>query len=571
MKENQHLKVYIERLGLPPSCLSTITQVYKQMAARIWVIENSHAMKKKDSHLIIAAANLEKIERKDGVSRWSDLSQCIDFHTEMAAQCWIPSKYWLVNEPGGDSPKRFSLGWGKGEEVRSESERIIQVMKETKLDSKASPLARQLRNIEKYISKEASMLRDQNKFIGVVVCTQGEPTDRKGDKGKDVLRDFVKSLASLSDLPVKTVFRLCTDNDLVVDFYNTLDVNEKCDVLDDFWGEAMEVYLHNPWLTYGIGLHRLREACLATDLIDNLDETSFTLEEIHEFCVDFFVGKNSDVPLANPCHDFPGFVSDLRNILKSQELVWNPVKNKLCPWVDVDKLNTIFRRASAMGRGERRESFCRGMSSKNISHEDMQNGGTQSLGHRSNFPQQKLRRCHTTNTPQASPPPLPKAPLRRANTDCSSKKSAESPAEGNVMKESSSQFMKHSEPKDLNEAIKRWSHPTAEPAPLETLLVDVPKLFPVSNDYVEDHEYFDKWKEFSEDAFYGQSSEEKNELLRRAARKARLFLHPDKLPQDLTENQRHLFKSIWNVLSKSVYKTESTVKVDLECFSKSNF
>ena len=77
--------------------------------------------------------------------------------------------------------------------------------------------------------------------------------------------------------------------------------------------QAKEVYLHNPWLTYGIGLHRLREACLATDLMDNLDETSLTLEEIHEFCVDFFVGKCSDLPLTNPCHDFPGFVSAFQN------------------------------------------------------------------------------------------------------------------------------------------------------------------------------------------------------------------------------------------------------------------
>lgn len=241
MKENQGLREYIERLGLPPGCLSTITEMYNQMAGRIWVIENSYAMKKKDSHLIITAANLEKIDKTDGVSRWSELSQCIDFHTKMAAQCRIPSKYWLVNEPEGDLPKRFSLGWGKGEEISRESERVTQVMKDAKLDSKANQLARQLRNIEKYVSKEASILMGKDKFIGVVVCTQGEPTDKKGDKGKDVLRDFLKSLASLSDLPVKTVFRLCTDNDLVLDFYNTLDVNEKCDVLDDFWGEVRDI------------------------------------------------------------------------------------------------------------------------------------------------------------------------------------------------------------------------------------------------------------------------------------------------------------------------------------------
>ena len=33
-----------------------------------------------------------------------------------------------------------------------------------------------------------------------------------------------------------------------------------------------------------------------------------------------------------------------------------------------------------------------------------------------------------------------------------------------------------------------------------------------------------------------------------ASKKAKLFLHPDKLPKDLTENQTQLFKTIWNEL-----------------------
>lgn len=36
--------------------------------------------------------------------------------------------------------------------------------------------------------------------------------------------------------------------------------------------QALEVYLHNPWLTYGIGLHRLRESGFAPDIMDDLDE-----------------------------------------------------------------------------------------------------------------------------------------------------------------------------------------------------------------------------------------------------------------------------------------------------------
>ena len=33
-----------------------------------------------------------------------------------------------------------------------------------------------------------------------------------------------------------------------------------------------------------------------------------------------------------------------------------------------------------------------------------------------------------------------------------------------------------------------------------------------------------------------------------ASKKAKHFLHPDKLPKDLTENQTQLFKTIWDEL-----------------------
>ena len=41
--------------------------------------------------------------------------------------------------------------------------------------------------------------------------------------------------------------------------------------------QAMEVYLHNPWLTYGVGLHRLREAGFAPEIMEDLDERRFRL------------------------------------------------------------------------------------------------------------------------------------------------------------------------------------------------------------------------------------------------------------------------------------------------------
>jgi hypothetical protein len=109
-------------------------------------------------------------------------------------------------------------------------------------------------------------------------------------------------------------------------------------------------------------------------------------------------------------------------------------------------------------------------------------------------------------------------------------------------------------PNNLDEVIQQWSRaaPTYKKLrPLEELLVDVPNLFPPKNSFVESHEHFFKWKEFSEDAFIGESGDGLKALLKRASRKSKLFLHPDKLPTDLTPNQEKLLKSMWDIIQES--------------------
>ena len=308
------------------------------------------------------------------------------------------------------------------------------------------------------------------------------------------------------------------------------------------------MYLHNPWLTYGIGLHRLREAGLGTELMDELDEKALSLDEIHEFCIEFFIGTK-DIPLSNPCQDFPGFVRDLEQILMREEGVYNPCKKKLCPWIDVDKLKRLFKRASVTGNGMgKRVSFCRAPS-------------LQKNGMRGN-PDRKVPSQRNQSAPDSAAyddtaarraPPLKQ--FGRSKTEYSGRRRGMDPDDNQrpVMVQPKTQG-----PKDLDEAVRRWAYKPPDYKrlnPMEKLLVEVPSLFPHENDFVEDHQYFDKWKEFSADAFLGETAEDLKNLLKRAARKAKFFLHPDKLPSDLTENQTILFKSIWDIIQESEAKT----------------
>lgn len=117
------------------------------------------------------------------------------------------------------------------------------------------------------------------------------------------------------------------------------------------------------------------------------------------------------------------------------------------------------------------------------------------------------------------------------------------------------QIISDAPPSNLIQVLQRWSHqaPTYRTLhPLQKLLVTVPTIFPPHNKHVGDHKYFVKWKVFSEDAFDdNDSDEELKDLLKRAVRKARFYLHPDRIPSDLTESQALLFKTVWGVISEA--------------------
>lgn len=98
--------------------------------------------------------------------------------------------------------------------------------------------------------------------------------------------DVSEALKPLESLPVWIVIRLCTHDKKVVDYWNNIDkiLHLEMDVLDDFSGEAKEVHAHNPWLTYGEPLHRMREFGVHIKELDLLDEKLLTAEQIHVVC-----------------------------------------------------------------------------------------------------------------------------------------------------------------------------------------------------------------------------------------------------------------------------------------------
>jgi hypothetical protein len=255
----------------------------------------------------------------------------------------------------------------------------------------------------------------------------------------------------------------------------------------------MEVYLHNPWLTYGFGIHRFREAGLASDLLVELDGKAFNADDIYKFCKEFFIGER-EIDLPHPHNSVDAFMGGLNQLLKNEKLQWNPMKKKLTPWIDMTKLEIMFGR----------------------SKEEQQ-----------------------PNRQQQCPP-------RQQYSGSGGEHSCrpEAPA--------SSQDL------TLAQIIQRWSHKAPDCKRLNTLqdlLCTVPSIFPPSNTKVEPHEYFSRWKVFSEEAFSESSGDELNELLKRAVLETKFFLHPDKLPKNLTESQTLVFKTIWDIIQEQAANT----------------
>ena len=210
-------------------------------------------------------------------------------------------------------------------------------------------LSKQLQIIHRYISSISNQLLSSNQKISIVIATQGLPTNDNDETNYQITQEFISTLHSFNTLPVVMNIRLCTDDEKVFDYYNSLLDNDHMshmlnipfDVIDDYFGEALEVYLKNPWLTYALSLHRFREYGFYSKTMDLLDERLLSLDELYEFCYILFdVDNNMTFP--HPKVHWEDFLNALSVFIKKENQQWNPVLRKFSPWVNVIQLKKIY-------------------------------------------------------------------------------------------------------------------------------------------------------------------------------------------------------------------------------------
>jgi len=84
--------------------------------------------------------------------------------------------------------------------------------------------------------------------------------------------------------------------------------------------------------------------------------------------------------------------------------------------------------------------------------------------------------------------------------------------------------------------------------PIAALVTTIHNIFPPALG-VSGHDYFKKWKPIVRNDIADAAGLPDEDKLKKSVRKIRFFLHPDKLPRDLNEEQKFMVKMLWDITS----------------------
>ena len=138
-------------------------------------------------------------------SRWDELTDAIRFHASLAEVACAPTEFRLLN---ASAP--LVLGQGGGDDAVN-YQRLNDLLRNA--PSGGTPLCRHISEIVAQIRGMEHSLRANGHKAVIVIATDGESSDG----------DVAAALRPLQTMPVLVVIRLCTDDDRIVDYWNSID------------------------------------------------------------------------------------------------------------------------------------------------------------------------------------------------------------------------------------------------------------------------------------------------------------------------------------------------------------
>jgi len=340
--DQEHLNHLISQ-GFPKGLARAVAENAQIFQHRLWVVDNSGSMQILDGNLIENDKDGKSFKSRK-VTRWEEIRETVRYHASMAISLNSPTTFKLLNDPGAEiGPQEFSVAMNYSHNTPQEEIRIVEDTMLNIQPSGVTPLTRHIWEIQQMISAKAPELRREGKKVVLVIATDGLPTDEEGYGGEYVTDEFLRAVKSLESLPVWLVVRLCTDEQQVTKFYNSLDTELELslEVIDDFVGEAHEVNRFNSWLNYCLPMHRLRELGYHDRLFDLIDERPLTKGEIRDFCCLIF-GIDDFGAIPDPASDWSGFMKAINHLQRSESKQWNPIRKKKSGWIRLKQLNKIY-------------------------------------------------------------------------------------------------------------------------------------------------------------------------------------------------------------------------------------
>ena len=193
-----------------------------------------------------------------------------------------------------------------------------------------TPLVKHITEVAAKVRLMADQLKAQNQKVSLIIFTDGKASDG----------DVLRALKLLIGLPVWLVVRLCTDDDEVGDYWSQIDndLEFPMDVLDDLKGEAGEVHKGNPWINYGMPIHRMRESGCHIKVFDLLDEGKISVAQIPEVVSVVLGGKPDDYP--HPQVDKVGFCAAVQTAAQREPLTWDVLGRRMSPYINIKALKS---------------------------------------------------------------------------------------------------------------------------------------------------------------------------------------------------------------------------------------
>jgi len=97
--------------------------------------------------------------------------------------------------------------------------------------------------------------------------------------------------------------------------------------------------------------------------------------------------------------------------------------------------------------------------------------------------------------------------------------------------------------------------------PIDQLLVNIQNVYPPFSN-VKQHDYFKKWKAIGRNDLFANGAAAsggggggvipEESKLKKAHRRLRVFLHPDRLPKDFDAKQKFVCKMLWDVTNDAL-------------------